>query len=150
MPSPGLAQACARCRDARSPNARGNQERSLTRVALFITCLIDQLFPQIGDATVRVLERAGCTVSFPTAQTCCGQATFNDGFWDEARTLARHFLDTFEGAEQIVTPSGSCAAMVREWYPHLFRDSPAEAMRARAVGQRTYELSEFLVRELDR
>jgi len=84
------------------------------------------------------------------AQTCCGQATFNDGFWDEARTLARRFLDTFEGAEQIVTPSGSCAAMVREWYPHLFRDSPAEAMRARAVGQRTYELSEFLVRVLDR
>ncbi|MGH2376216.1 MAG: (Fe-S)-binding protein [bacterium] len=122
----------------------------MTRVALFVTCLIDQLFPHIGDATVRVLERVGCGVTFPPAQTCCGQATFNDGFWDEARTLARRFLDAFADAEQIVTPSGSCAAMVREWYPHLFRDDPRDAERARAIGHRTYELSEFLVRVLGR
>ncbi|HET8678983.1 MAG TPA: (Fe-S)-binding protein [bacterium] len=122
----------------------------MTRVALFVTCLIDQLFPHIGDATVRVLERAGCRVAFPPAQTCCGQATFNDGFWDEARTLARRFLDTFGDAEQIVTPSGSCAAMVREWYPQLFRDDPTAADRARAIGHRTYELSEFLVRVVGR
>lgn len=99
---------------------------------------------------MRVLERAGCTVSFPPAQTCCGQATFNDGFWDEARTLARRFLDVFGDAPQIVAPSGSCAAMVREWYPHLFRDTPALAERARDIGHRTYELSEYLVRVLGR
>jgi L-lactate dehydrogenase complex protein LldE len=122
----------------------------LRSVALFVTCLVDQLFPHIGAATVRVLERAGCAVSFPLAQTCCGQATFNDGFWDEARTLARRFLDVFGEVEQIVTPSGSCAAMVREWYPHLFRDSPALAARAQDIGHRTYELSEYLVRVLGR
>ncbi len=99
---------------------------------------------------MRVLERAGCTVSFPQAQTCCGQATFNDGFWDDARILARRFLDVFGEAEQIVTPSGSCAAMVREWYPHLLRDTPALAGRARDIGHRTYELSAFLVRVLGR
>lgn len=99
---------------------------------------------------MRVLERAGCTVSFPPAQTCCGQATFNDGFWNEARTLARRFLDVFGDAPQIVAPSGSCAAMVREWYPHLFRDTPALAERARDIGHRTYELSEYLVRVLGR
>ncbi len=97
-----------------------------------------------------MLERAGCAVSFPPAQTCCGQATFNDGFWDEARTLARRLLDVFEEAERIVTPSGSCAAMVREWYPQLFRDAPQDAARARAIGHRTFELSEFLVRVLGR
>ena len=121
-----------------------------TPVALFVTCLIDQLFPHVGDATVRVLERAGCAVSFPPAQTCCGQATFNDGFWDDAAGLARRFLDVFGDTPQIVVPSGSCAAMVREWYPRLLRDDPAQAGRARAVGHRTFELSEFLVRVLGR
>ena len=117
-------------------------------VALFVTCLVDQLFPRVGEATVRVLERAGCDVVFPEAQTCCGQATFNDGFWDDARPLARRFLDVFSDARQVVTPSGSCAAMVREWYPQLLRDDPALATRAREIGHRTYELSEFLVRVL--
>jgi L-lactate dehydrogenase complex protein LldE len=119
-------------------------------VALFVTCLVDQLFPQIGEATVRVLERAGCTVTFPAAQTCCGQATFNDGFWDDARGLAVRFLHTFAEAEAVVAPSGSCAAMVREWYPRLFRDDPPRAAAAAALGRRTYELSEFLVHVLGR
>ncbi len=119
-------------------------------VALFVTCLVDQLFPQIGEAAVRVLERAGCAVTFPAAQTCCGQATFNDGFWDEARALAARFLDVFADAPAIVAPSGSCAAMVREWYPRLFRADPPRAARAARVAHRTYELSEFLVRVLGR
>lgn len=119
-------------------------------VALFVTCLVDQLYPHVGEAAVRVLERAGCTVSFPAAQTCCGQPTFNDGFWDDARTLARKFLDVFGDAPHIVAPSGSCAVMAREWYPRLFSDTPALAERAREVGHRTYELSEFLVRVLGR
>lgn len=117
-------------------------------VALFVTCLVDQLFPRVGEATVRVLERAGCEVAFAEAQTCCGQATFNDGFWDQARALARRFLDVFGDAPQIVTPSGSCAAMVREWYPQVVRDDPGLAARAHDVGHRTYELTEFLVRVL--
>ncbi len=122
----------------------------MRRVALFVTCLVDQLFPQIGECTVRVLERAGCAVSFPEAQTCCGQATFNDGFQDDARRLAVRFLDVFGDAETIVAPSGSCVAMVREWYPHLFDHTPALLERARTLAGRTYELSEYLVRVLGR
>ena len=117
-------------------------------VALFVTCLVDQLYPQIGEAAVRVLERAGCAVSFPEAQTCCGQAVFNDGFQDDARRLARRFLDAFEGAEVVVAPSGSCVAMVREWYPRLFDGDDAAAERARGLAHRTFELSEYLVRVL--
>jgi L-lactate dehydrogenase complex protein LldE len=108
------------------------------------------LFPQIGECTARLLERAGCDVSFPEAQTCCGQATFNDGFQDEARVLARRFLDVFGHAPAIVAPSGSCVAMVREWYPWLFRDHPALLERAHAVALRTWELSEYLVRVVGR
>jgi L-lactate dehydrogenase complex protein LldE len=118
------------------------------QVALFVTCLVDQLFPRVGEAAVRVLQRAGCGVHFPEAQTCCGQATFNDGFQEDARRLARRFLDVFEGADAVVTPSGSCAAMVREWYPRLLRGTPALAARADALARRTYELSEYVVRVL--
>lgn len=117
-------------------------------VALFVTCLVDQLYPHVGEAAVRVLERAGCTVAFPAEQTCCGQAAFNNGFQEEARVLARRFLDVFSHASAIVAPSGSCADMVREWYPHLFRDTPALGDLARSVASRTYELSEYLVRVL--
>lgn len=118
----------------------------MPRVALFVTCLVDQLVPRIGDAAVRVLERAGCDVVVPAGQTCCGQAVFNDGFWDEARALARRHLDAFEDAEAVVAPSGSCAAMVREWYPRLFRDEPGPRARAERLAHRTWELSEYLVR----
>lgn len=117
-------------------------------VALFVTCLVDQLYPRAGEAAVRVLERAGCAVAFPAEQTCCGQAAFNNGFQEEARVLARRFLDVFADAPSIVAPSGSCTDMVREWYPHLFRDEPALLDRARSVASRTYELSEYLVRVL--
>jgi len=115
------------------------------RVALFVTCLVDQLFPQVGEATAAVLRRLGVTVEFPPAQTCCGQVAFNDGFWDEARPLARRLVKVFDHADAVVVPSGSCTAMVREFYPVLLRDDAACAARAREAGRRTYELSEFLV-----
>ncbi len=120
----------------------------MTRVALFTTCLVDQLFPDVARAAVRVLERVGAEVDVPPAQTCCGQLPFNDGFWDEARRIARHHLETFADADAIVTPSGSCAGMVRHFYPVLFEGDPAGVELARAVGARTYELSEFLVARL--
>lgn len=117
------------------------------RVALFATCLGDQLWPEVVHATVAVLERAGCTVSFDPRQTCCGQPAFNSGFQSDARTVARHFVEVFERAEAIVAPSGSCVAMVHR-YPELFRDEPAWRARAEHVAHRTFELSAFLVREL--
>src|SRR3954463_8427929 len=86
---------------------------ALVRVWLFITCLADQIYPDVGATTVRVLRRLGCSVDFPRAQTCCGQPPFNGGFREEARAIARHMIDVFEASEHIVAPSGSCVAMVK-------------------------------------
>jgi len=116
-------------------------------VALFATCLGDQLSPDAVHATVTVLERAGCNVTFDPRQTCCGQPAFNSGFWQEAREVARHFLDVFGDAEAIVAPSGSCTAMVHR-FPDLFRDEPEMRERAEQVAHKTFELATFLVREL--
>lgn len=114
------------------------------RVSLFVTCLADQFAPRAAASAVRVLRRFGCGVDFPEAQTCCGQPAHNAGYAREARDVARHFLTVFENAEYVVTPSGSCASMVRH-YPDLFRDDPAEYGRAAAVAERTFEFTAFLV-----
>lgn len=116
-----------------------------TRVSLFATCLVDQLWPSIGVATVEVLRRAGCTVEFDERQTCCGQPGFNSGYRREARILAERWIAMFEesGADAIVVPSGSCTAMVRH-YEQLF-DDPNWRERAQRVADRTHELSDFLV-----
>jgi len=94
---------------------------------------------------VSVLRRLGVEVEFPRAQTCCGQVAFSDGFWPEAQRLARRLLPTFADVPDIVVPSGSCAAMLREFYPTLFRNQPWLAEQTRRLVERTYELSEFLV-----
>jgi len=120
----------------------------MTRVALFTTCLVDQLFPQVARSTVRVLERVGATVVVPRGQTCCGQLAFNDGFWHEARAIAQRHLRVFAGSDAVVTPSGSCVGMIRHFYPVLFQDDPAASTLAAEVGERTYELSEFLTTRL--
>ena len=114
------------------------------KVALFITCLVDFLFPRVGEATVEVLEHFGVEVDFPAAQTCCGQPAFNAGHRKEARQAARHFLDVFEDAETVVAPSASCVAMVVESYAPLFQDDPPLRQRFEALAKRTYELSQFL------
>lgn len=118
-------------------------------VALFITCLTDQFYPRVGVAVTKVLEQLGCRVSFPAAQTCCGQPFFNNGFHPQAQDLARRFLDVFDGHDYIVTPSGSCCAMVREHYHELFQVDPALASRAAALAGRTYEFVEFLDKVLN-
>ncbi len=113
-------------------------------VALFITCLTDNFYPRAGIAAVKVLERLGCTVSFPQAQTCCGQPMYNNGFHPEARDLARRMIAVFADAPYVVTPSASCAAMLRESYPHLLPGDPSAA----ALAAKTYEFAEFLARIL--
>ncbi len=115
-----------------------------------ITCLGDTFFPQVGVATVRLLRRLGVQVDFPPAQTCCGQPHFNSGYHHEARLLARHTIETFAGSSLVVTPSGSCAAMVKLEYPELFHDDPVWRPRALDLAQRTHELSDFLVNVLHR
>ena len=118
------------------------------KASIFITCLIDQFYPQIGEAMVKVLRRQGVELSFPEAQTCCGQPAFNAGFQPEARDLAKRFVSIFENEEYVVAPSGSCTSMVRVFYPDLFKNDPKMLERARKLGERTYEFSEFLVKVL--
>lgn len=118
------------------------------RVSLFVTCLVDQLWPDVGTSAVEVLRRVGCTVDFDERQTCCGQPAFNSGYRDETRALAERFIRIFEegGTDAIVCPSGSCTAMVKH-YEGLF-DEEGWRERARAVAARTHELSSFLVNQL--
>lgn len=118
------------------------------KVSLFITCLIDQLFPQVGVDMVTVLRRLGVKVDFPEAQTCCGQPAFNSGYRTEARALAERFIDVFADSEYIVAPSGSCTSMVKVFYPDLFEDDPAKRERAHQLAARTFEFSEFVVNVL--
>ncbi len=115
------------------------------KVSLFVPCFVDQLQPEVAVDTVRVLRRIGCDVSFPADQTCCGQPGFNTGYWNEARPCAERFLRGFKDAEAIVCPSGSCTTMVRNFYPELLASGPLHD-EAVALGQRTFELSEFLVK----
>ena len=110
----------------------------IDRVALFVTCLADTLFPDVGKATVTVLERLGIEVVFPAEQTCCGQMHGNSGYPGEATALARRFVDVFDGFDAVVTPSGSCAAQVRERFGGLLGGDD------RGVPARTWELSQFL------
>jgi L-lactate dehydrogenase complex protein LldE len=118
------------------------------KVALFVTCLVDQLYPQVGLATVELLERLGVEVRYDPRQTCCGQPAHNSGFAADAARVARHFLEVFAEDEWVVAPSGSCATMVRKLMPSLFEDVPDLHERAKAVGARTWELSDFLVNVL--
>lgn len=113
----------------------------MPQVGLFVPCYIDQLYPAVGMATVELLERYGCTVEFPEAQTCCGQPMANTGCVKEAEPLARRFVDIFAKYEYIVCPSGSCTAMVTHHYEEYFHgDAQYEALR-----KKTFELTQFLV-----
>jgi len=121
---------------------------SKPRVALFITCLADQLFPQVGDCVVEVLGRLEVEVTFNPKQTCCGQPAFNTGYRQEAREVASRFLDLFDDAEYVVAPSGSCTSMIRVFYPELFAGDPERLRKAQNLGSRLFEFSEFLVKVL--
>jgi L-lactate dehydrogenase complex protein LldE len=118
------------------------------KVSLFITCLVDQLFPQVGVSMVEVLRRLGVEMDFPEAQTCCGQPAFNSGYQKEARDLAARFINIFDGSQYVVAPSGSCASMVKVFYGGLFEEDAAMRERAHALAARTYEFSDFLVNVL--
>jgi L-lactate dehydrogenase complex protein LldE len=115
------------------------------RVTLFITCIVDQVYPEIGEAVVRVLERLGVEVDFPRDQLCCGQPAFNSGFWDDSRVVAGRNIEVLRGRGDVVMPSGSCATMIRHFYGELFADSPALQAAALDLAGRTYEFSEYLV-----
>ena len=114
------------------------------KVSLFVTCLVDHLFPQVGLSTVKILKEFGLEPVFDRRQTCCGQPAFNGGFADEARRVARHFLEVFGEASHVVVPSGSCGTMIKVFLPRLFEGGSPERRAAEEIGTRTWELSEFL------
>ncbi len=121
---------------------------SKPRVAFFVTCLVDQFFPQVGECVVRILRRLGVEVTFNPAQTCCGQPAFNTGFRDEAREVASRVLDLFDDADYVVAPSGSCTSMMRVFYPELFEGDPRRLAKVERLRTRLFEFSEFLVKVL--
>jgi L-lactate dehydrogenase complex protein LldE len=118
------------------------------RVGLFVTCLVDVVRPEIGFATLKLLEDAGCTVEVPPNQTCCGQPGYNSGDAAAGRALARKVIDEFSGFDYVVVPSGSCGGQLRLHFIELFKDDPDLKARAEALAARTYELTDFLANVL--
>jgi len=116
-------------------------------IQLFIPCFVDQLFPETAFNMIKVLEKAGCNVSYNTSQTCCGQPAFNAGFWDDAREVCSKFLNDFDPNQIIVAPSASCIGFIRNYYPKLFENSSLHN-EVKAIGENSFELSDFLVNKL--
>jgi L-lactate dehydrogenase complex protein LldE len=114
-------------------------------VGLFVTCLVDLFRPSIGFAAIKLLEAGGARVEVPRAQTCCGQPAYNSGDRKDAAAIARQVVETFEGFDYVVAPSGSCAGMLRLHYPRLLADDPKFAERAAALAAKSFELTSFLV-----
>jgi L-lactate dehydrogenase complex protein LldE len=115
------------------------------KVALFITCLADIFFPEVGRSVVHLLRQQGCDVIFPAGQTCCGQPAYNSGYSAESLAAAKQLIDAFEEAEYVVTPSGSCAAMIRHYYPVLFQSDEKWLKRAQQLANKVFEFSQFMV-----
>ena len=118
-------------------------------VELFIPCFIDQLYPKTAFNTIKILEKAGCDVTYNSMQTCCGQPAYNAGFWDEAKAVGSKFLNDFSGTNYIVSPSASCTGMVRNYYSDLFTNT-AVHNKCRAIQGNIFELSDFLINVLKR
>ena len=116
-------------------------------VQIFIPCFVDQLYPQTGLNMIKVLEKTGCTVTYNSNQTCCGQPAFNAGFWDEARAVCIKFVKDFSGSDFIITPSASCAGFIRNYYSKLL-DNSSVHNEVKELGKRIYEFSEFMVKVL--
>ncbi|WP_078577213.1 (Fe-S)-binding protein [Salipaludibacillus agaradhaerens] len=115
------------------------------KISLFLTCLGDVVYPgEVGKSAVELLERLGCEVDFPIKQTCCGQPAYNSGFHNETRDVAKHMIRTFQHAEYVISPSGSCITMLHE-YPRLFQDDQDWRILAEELAAKSYELTQFIV-----
>jgi L-lactate dehydrogenase complex protein LldE len=119
------------------------------KVALFATCLVDQMSPAVAESAARVLRRHGCEVSFPPGQVCCGQPAFNSGYFEDARRVAASLLTALEGVDYVVTPSGSCAAMIHHNYARLFEGDESRLAAAQRLAERSYEFSQFMINVLE-
>ena len=114
-------------------------------MSLFIQCLVDRIYPEVGEAMVQIFRRLGISLACPTKQTCCGQPAYNSGYLQESRVAAQRFISIFESADAIVCPSGSCVTMVRHHYPKLFSADDSWLQRAQRVAAKAFELTEYLV-----
>ncbi|MCT1577641.1 (Fe-S)-binding protein [Oceanobacillus kimchii] len=114
------------------------------KVSLFITCVSDIVFADVGKHTVEILERVGCEVDFPAAQTCCGQPAYNSGYLQEAKKSMKQMIKAFKNSEYVVGPSGSCVGMLKE-YPHIFQGDPEWEQPAIDLANKSYEITQFLV-----
>ncbi|MBT8373915.1 MAG: (Fe-S)-binding protein, partial [Deltaproteobacteria bacterium] len=114
-------------------------------MSLFIQCLVDGIYPEVGEAMVQIFRRLGISLACPTNQTCCGQPAYNSGYLQESRVAAQRFISIFESADAIVCPSGSCVTMVRHHYPKLFNTDDSWLQRAQRVAAKTFELTEYLL-----
>jgi L-lactate dehydrogenase complex protein LldE len=114
------------------------------KVTLFATCLVDMFQSDVGKATVELLEHLGCEVDFPESQVCCGQPSYNSGYVEETKKTMKKMIETFQQAEYVVSPSGSCAYMFRD-YPHIFKGDPVWEPKAIELAAKTYELTQFIV-----
>ncbi|WP_019153029.1 (Fe-S)-binding protein [Robertmurraya massiliosenegalensis] len=117
------------------------------KVTLFATCLVDMFQGDVGKATVELLERLGCEIDFPESQICCGQPAYNSGYVEDTKPAMKKMIETFEHAEYVVSPSGSCAYFFKE-YPHIFKGDPVWEPKAQALADKTYELTQFIVEVL--
>jgi len=117
------------------------------KVSLFATCIVDMFKSNVGKATVELLERLGCEIEFPESQVCCGQPSYNSGYIKETKQAMMSMINTFSDAEYVVSPSGSCAFMFRE-YPHIFAGDPVWEPKAKNLAEKTYELTQFIVEVL--
>jgi L-lactate dehydrogenase complex protein LldE len=118
------------------------------RVQIFVPCFVDQLYPQTAMNMVKILEKAGCEVSYNPNQTCCGQPAFNAGFWEDAKEVCSKFLKDFDASEIIVGPSASCVGFVKNYYSRLF-DNSSVHNEVKAISENIYELSDFLVNKIN-
>lgn len=118
------------------------------RISIFITCLGNMFYPDLGVTMTKIFNRLGHTVDFPDQQACCGQISFNSGYMEDTRTVARKLIDAFEESEVVVAPSGSCIGMIHHNYPTLFKDDPVYLKKANDLIKKSYEFSQFIVNVL--
>ena len=124
------------------------EKRKRPSVGLFVTCLVDLFRPSVGFAAIKLLQDAGAAVEVPDSQTCCGQPAYNSGDRADAKAMAKAVIESFERFDYVVAPSGSCAGMLKLHYPTLLAHDPAFTERARALGEKSFELTSFLVEVL--
>jgi L-lactate dehydrogenase complex protein LldE len=115
------------------------------QASIFVTCVCDNFYPEVVKSMERILRKQGVTLDCPVEQTCCGQPAFNSGYWDEAREVAKTLLDAFKDSQYVIAPSGSCIAMIKEYYPQLFEKDKKYELLVKDLINKTYEFTQFLV-----